>query len=107
MVKPVIHPPRKIALSLQPKLEGELDEMVKQVIVVPVDEPPDWVNTLVVREKHNGSLRICLDPKDLNKAIKREHTTLSQLLIWSLIGCRVQHFFTFRWQVSILECRTG
>ena len=72
-VKPVIHPPRKIALSLQPKLERELDEMVKQVVIVPVDEPTDWVNSLVVREKPNGSLRICLDPKDLNKAIKREH----------------------------------
>ena len=72
-VKPVIHPPRKIALSLQPKLERELNEMVKQGIIVPVDEPTDWVNSLVVREKPNGSLGICLDPKDLNKAIKREH----------------------------------
>ena len=56
-VKPVIHPPRKIALSLQPKLERELDEMVKQGIIVPVDEPTDWVNSLVVREKPNGSSR--------------------------------------------------
>ena len=47
--------------------------MVKQGIIVPVDEPTDWVNSLVVWEKPNGSLRICLDPKDLNKAIKREH----------------------------------
>ena len=47
--------------------------MVKQGIIVPVDEPTDWVNSLVIREKPNGSLRICLDPKDLNKAIKREH----------------------------------
>ena len=72
-VKPIEHPPRRIALSLQPKLETELDEIVKQGIIVPVDEPADWVNSLVVREKPNGSLRICLDPKDLNKAIKREH----------------------------------
>ena len=71
-VKPVIHPPRKIALSLQPKLQRELDEMQTQGIIVPVDEPTDWINSLVVREKPNGSLRICLDPKDLNKRIKRE-----------------------------------
>ena len=31
------------------------------------------LNSIVVMEKPNGSLRICLDPKDLNKAIKREH----------------------------------
>ena len=72
-VNPVVHPPRKRALSLQPKLEKELDEMVKQGIIVPVDDPTDWVNSLVVREKPNGSLRICLDPKDLNKAIKSKH----------------------------------
>ena len=33
----------------------------------------DWVNSPVVVEKSSGSLRLCLDPKDLNKAIKREH----------------------------------
>ena len=72
-VKPVIHPPRKMALSLQPKLEKELEEMVKQGIIVPVDEPTYWMNSLVVREKPNDSLRICLGSKDLKKAIKREH----------------------------------
>ena len=47
-VKPVIYPPKKIALSLQPKLERELEDMVKQGIIVLVDEPTDWVNSLVV-----------------------------------------------------------
>ena len=69
MVKPVVHPPRKIALSLQPKLH----EMVKQGIIVPVDDSTGWMNSLVVREKHNDSLRLCIDPEDLNKAINREH----------------------------------
>ena len=58
---------------MQPKLVRVLDEKVKQGIILPVDEPTDWVNSLAVREKPNTSLRICLDPKDLNKAIKRKH----------------------------------
>ena len=62
-VKQVVQTPKKIALSLQPKLEKELDYMVKQGTIVPVDELTDWVNSLVVREM----------TKDLNKAIKREH----------------------------------
>ena len=45
-VKPVIHPPRNIALPLHPKLERELDEMVKQGSIVPVDERTDWINSL-------------------------------------------------------------
>ena len=72
-MKPVVHLPRKKALFLQPKLGKKLDEMVKQGIIVPLDEQTDWVNSFVVREKPNGILGICLDPKDLKKATKREH----------------------------------
>ena len=71
--KPVIHPARKVALSLQPKLKKELESLVEQGIITPVEGPTDWVNSLVVREKPDGRLRICLDPKDLNRAIKHEH----------------------------------
>ena len=38
--------------------------------------PTDWVNSLVIREKENGRLRLSLHPKDLNKAIKREHNPI-------------------------------
>ena len=38
-----------------------------------MDKPISWVNRLLVREKPDGSLRVCLDPRDLNRAIKREH----------------------------------
>ena len=69
-VKPVVHAPQKIALSLQGKLEKELEEMVRQGIIALVEGHSDCVNSLVIREKPNDSLRICLDPKDLNKAMK-------------------------------------
>ena len=68
-VKPVVHAPRRIALSLQGKLEKELEEMVRQGIIAPVEGHSDWVNSLVIREKPNGSLRICFDPKDPNKVL--------------------------------------
>ena len=38
-----------------------------------VAEPTDWVNSLVCVIKGTGALRLCLDPKDLNQAIKRPH----------------------------------
>ena len=44
----------------------------------------DWVNSLVIREKANGRLRLCLDPKDLNRAIKRDHypvPTLEEIIL--------------------------
>ncbi|PIK55635.1 hypothetical protein BSL78_07444 [Apostichopus japonicus] len=50
--------------------------MEKDNIIEKVESPTDWVNSLVIVEKSNGRLRICLDPRDLNKAIKREHFQL-------------------------------
>ena len=38
-----------------------------------VQEATDWVNSMVTVVKPNGKLRICIDPRDLNKAIKREY----------------------------------
>ena len=37
--KPVIHPPRKIPLTLQPKLDKELDEMVEKVLSLQLMDP--------------------------------------------------------------------
>lgn len=72
-VSPVIHAPRRVPLSLQPKLKQQLDRMVKAGVLSKRDEPTDWVNSLLLVEKKDGSLRLCLDPRDLNQAIKREH----------------------------------
>lgn len=35
-----------------------------------------WVSSLAVLKKPNGKLRTCLDPRDLNKAIRCEHFKL-------------------------------
>ncbi|CAC5390534.1 unnamed protein product [Mytilus coruscus] len=76
-VNPVINPPRKIPAALREKLKGTLKEMEDKEVIRKVDEPTDWVNSLVVVEKpKTGKLRICLDPRNLNKAIKREHFAL-------------------------------
>ncbi|CAB3992300.1 Hypothetical predicted protein [Paramuricea clavata] len=46
----------------------------KKGVVEKVDGPTEWVNSTVIIEKPNSDkLRICLDPRPLNEAIKREH----------------------------------
>ena len=45
--------------------------MVDDGVCLKIDEPTEWVNSLVTVEKTDGSLRLCLDPKDLNKANER------------------------------------
>ncbi|KAK2713107.1 hypothetical protein QYM36_011715 [Artemia franciscana] len=43
------------------------------ILLEPPRGPTDWVNAVVVIEKPDKSLRVCIDPHDLNKAIKRPH----------------------------------
>lgn len=50
--------------------------MEKLGVIAKTEEPTDWVSSLHIIEKKNGQLRICLDPRDLNKAIKRENFKL-------------------------------
>ena len=60
-------------------MKEELDKMEESKVIAKVTEPTDWVNSLVGVEKPNGKLRICLDPKDLNTAIKRPHYPMPTL----------------------------
>ncbi len=39
-------------------------------VVSKVDKPSPWANSIVIVEKRDGSLRLCLDPRDLNRAIQ-------------------------------------
>ena len=71
---PVVHPPRRVPLSYRDKLKTTLNDLVKRNIIAPVTSPTDWVSSLVIAEKKN--LRLCIDPKDLNKNVKRSHYQL-------------------------------
>ncbi|KAK7111890.1 hypothetical protein V1264_011443 [Littorina saxatilis] len=75
-VRPVVHASRKVPAALRDDLQKELQRMLKEGVIEKVDYPTDWVNSLVIVEKKGGGLRLCLDPRDLNKAIRREHYQL-------------------------------
>ena len=50
--------------------------MENRAVIRNVEEPTDWVDSMVTVEKPDGRLRICLVPRHLNKAVKREHFQL-------------------------------
>jgi len=99
-VTPVIHPPRRVPVALQGPLKEELDSLTKKGILSEVKEPTDWVNSCVCVTKPNRKIRLCLDPKDLNRAIKRPHryTPTLEDILPKLSGAK---FFT------ILDTRSG
>ena len=72
-VLPVQHGRWKVPIEYKEEIEKELGEMVHQGIITKQTEPTPWVSSLTYPKKANGKLRICLDPKDLNKAIIHEN----------------------------------
>lgn len=58
--------------ALREKILDKLAEMVRDGHIIKVDQPTEWVSSMVVVARED-KIRICIDPSDLNKAIKREH----------------------------------
>ncbi|KAK0131139.1 Enzymatic polyprotein [Merluccius polli] len=52
------------------------DALIEERVIRKIEEPTEWVNAVVIVEKPNGDLRLCIDPKYLNKGIQREHYKL-------------------------------
>ena len=50
--------------------------MDKEGVICAENEPTDLVNGIVTPIKKNGDIRVCLDPRPLNRAVKREHYKL-------------------------------
>ncbi|XP_072021728.1 uncharacterized protein [Amphiura filiformis] len=72
-VTPVVTPPRRVPIAVKPKLKAELDRLTEQQVIQKVTDPTGWVSALVCVEKPNGKIRLCIDPKPLNTALKRPH----------------------------------
>lgn len=72
-VPPHVDAPRKTPIALKDAIKEELDSMVENGIIRKVTEPTDWVSSLAYSKKKSGKLRICLDPRHLNLALKRPH----------------------------------
>ena len=115
--KPACHAPRKVPIHLESAFKEEMKSLVKLGILEEVKEHTDWVNSSVIVEKYTGNhhspnhtvkkkLRICLDPRDLNKALEREpyHTHSVDEITAKLQGMTVFTIVDFKkgyWMVVL------
>jgi hypothetical protein len=70
---------RKVALSMREDLKQKLESLSKNNIITKVEHPTPWISNTLARRKPNGKLRVCIDPANLNKAIKRNHFPMPTL----------------------------
>ncbi|CAH2091003.1 unnamed protein product [Euphydryas editha] len=82
----ICHPPSRIPNCLLDPLKCELDRLENRNSIVKVDKISEnsCINRIVIVEKSNKNVRLCLDPSDLNKYIIKKPKilpTLDQLAI--------------------------
>ena len=72
-IPPVAQQQRRIPFHLRDKVELELKRLEAQDIIekVPANEHTDWVSPIVVVPKKEQAIRICVDMRAANTAIKR------------------------------------
>ena len=70
--EPSVTPSRRIPTALREKFKAELDRLENLGVLAKVGEPTAWVNSVVIATKKSGALRISIDPRPLNQALKRE-----------------------------------
>jgi hypothetical protein len=71
--QPVKHTPRRMAIPLKAELKAHIETLEKMEVLQKVTEPPEWISSQVIVRK-GSELRLCIDPKDLTKALKRSTT---------------------------------
>uniref|UniRef100_A0A8C5WEL0 ribonuclease H n=1 Tax=Leptobrachium leishanense TaxID=445787 RepID=A0A8C5WEL0_9ANUR len=61
---------------MKDKVVNELERMFRLGIIAPEEEATPWVSAMAAAVKKDGTVRICIDPVHLNKALLRPHHPL-------------------------------
>ena len=69
----------KVAYAHKGDFEKKIGELEKQGVIAKVETPTAWISNCIAVRKPNGSVRVCIDPSDLNKAIQRNHYPLPKI----------------------------
>ena len=82
---------RKVPQSMKSDLRQKLDKLMDKGVIAKVDYPTDCISNIVSVRKPNGTLRVCIDPSNLNKVIKRNHFPMPTLddVLSELHGAKV------------------
>ena len=64
--------PARCLWTLREPVRAVLRRLQDLKVIEPVTSPTDWVSQMVTVQKRDGSVRLCIDPRSLNQALKRE-----------------------------------
>lgn len=104
--KPALY--RRVPQIVRERFIVKLKEFMEKGIVTNFDEPTDWLNNIVIIEKPNKSLRICLDPQQFNKNIVEKNFLIPTFdeITPKLLNKSVYTVLDLKdrfWQVELIE----
>ena len=79
----VVKASRRLHIAYVDDVKKELRRMEGLGVIKRAEEPTDWVSCMVATRKKNGDIRVCLDPRDLNRALKRPHHPMKTIEVIS------------------------
>ena len=71
-VQPIVQKHRRIPFHVRKDVERELKKLENLDVIEKVTGPTPWVSPIVTVPKKDQGVRICVDMREANKAIKRE-----------------------------------
>ena len=92
-VQPVAQPHRRVPFHVRQQLEEQLKRDEEFGVIERIEGPKPWVSPIVVapKPKSPGQIRVCMDMRQANQAIKRERhvTPTIKEIIGDLNGAKV------------------
>lgn len=104
--KPIYQKQYNFSPVIRKEIERELDDMLEKDVVEPSHSP--WCSPIVLVKKANGSNRLCLDSRQLNKVTKRDTYPLPRVsaIIDNLRNARFLSTIDLKsafWQIELEE----
>ena len=93
-VIPIAQPQRRIPFHVRDKVKDAIEKLEKEGIIerVPENQPTPWVSLVVVVPKSDGTVRLCLDMRLANQAIRRVRHSIPTMEDISLDLNQVKYF---------------
>ena len=65
-VAPTVISPRRVPVALKERLINKLDRLTQKKVISPIQEPTDWVSSMIATKKPDGNTCLCIDLHRLN-----------------------------------------
>ena len=106
-VKPVVSPPRPTPYHMRERVDKAIQDLIDNDVIEehPVGEPAPWISNAVYVPKPDGSLRVTLDARNINKAIISSNLPIPRAedIKAKLSGSKVYTKIDYRWSFFQLE----